>query len=192
MSEDWQQMGIAPQVSTWDDPVGPTPSQTVGPFYEIGLSWMGPEAADLVKPSTPGATTLTGQVLDGAGQPVPDAVVEIWQADGQGRVGASEQFSGWGRSLVDDSGTYRFTTVRPGPLQDGKAPYIAVNLFARGTLQRLVTRIYMPGHPANEGDPLLSSLDPDRRSTLVARSRGGALHHDIHLQGDAETVFLVW
>ncbi len=192
MSEDWRKMGIAAQVSAWPEPTGPTPSQTVGPYYEIGMSWMGPEGANLVSPESPEAVTLTGQVLDGAGKPVPDSVVEIWQPDPQGRIGAREGFAGWGRSLVDESGTYRFVTVAPGALQEGQAPYIAVNVFARGTLQRLATRIYLPGHPANDQDPLLSALGPDRRNTLVAEDRSGGLHHDIHLQGDAETVFLIW
>ena len=192
MSDAWHDLGIAPQVSSFEDPAGPTPSQTVGPYYEIGMSWMGPEGAQLVAPGTPGAVTLTGRVIDGAGQPVPDAVVEIWQADAEGSLGKRAGFTGWGRSLVDESGGYRFVTVRPGPLNGAGAPYIAANVFARGTLQRLVTRIYLPGHPANDADPLLSSLEPDRRATLVAEDRGGELHHDIRLQGDGETVFLVW
>lgn len=192
MSDSWEELGIAPQVSGWEDPTGPTPSQTVGPFYEIGMSWMGADGSHLVAPGSDGAVSLTGRVLDGAGQPVPDAVVEIWQADRQGRVGPGTGFAGWGRSLVDESGTYRFTTVRPGPVAEEAAPYIAAYVFARGTLQRLASRIYLPDHPANESDPLLSSLEPDRRSTLVAEDRGGDLHHDFRLQGEGETVFLVW
>lgn len=188
----WEALGIAPQTDGRRDPTGPTPSQTVGPYYEIGLSWMGAEGTRLVAPGSPGAVTLTGRVLDGACQPVPDAMVEIWQADGEGRVGGRRGFAGWGRSLVDDQGTYRFTTVRPGPVDGAPAPYIAANVFARGTLQRLATRIYLPGHPANDTDPLLASLAPDRRATLLADARGDELHHDFRLQGEGETVFLVW
>jgi protocatechuate 3,4-dioxygenase alpha subunit len=192
MTNAWENLGIAPQVSNWSEPARPTPSQTIGPYFEIGLSWMGLGGAQLVPPASASAVTLTGQVLDGAVEPVLEAVVEIWQADEHGRVGAREGFTGWGRSLVDGSGTYRFTTVRPGPVGDAAAPYIAVNLFLRGSLQRLVTRIYIPGHPANGDDPLLSSLEHDRRATLVAEVRGDELHHDFRLQGDRETVFLVW
>lgn len=196
----WQDYGIAPQVTAWPEPSGPTPSQTVGPFYEIGMSWMGEEGARLVPEGTPGLVTLTGRILDGAGAGVPDAVVEIWQPDGQGRVGQREGFAGWGRSLVDEEGTYRVATVRPGPIGGRGAPYIAVNVFARGTLQRLATRVYLPDHPGNDTDPLLAGLPADRRATLIAQQGGGRssdwsgdqLRHDIRLQGERETVFLAW
>lgn len=170
MSAAWEDLGIAPQISEPPAPTGPTPSQTVGPYYEIGMAWMGDEAGRLVAPGSPGAVPLAGRVLDGAGEAVPDAVVEIWHPE-----------VGWGRSLVDGDGTFHFS-VRA-------APYFAANVFARGTLQRLATRIYLP--PADD-DELLAGLEADRRATLVARADGDGLWHDIRLQGDGETVFLVW
>lgn len=182
---DWTGLGIAAQESPWPPPAGPTPSQTVGPYLAIGMGWMGEAGTRLVEPGTDGALALTGRVLDGAGDPVPDAMVEIWQADAAGSPGL------WGRCLTDDAGGYHFTTVRPGPL-GGAAPYVAANVFARGTLQRLVTRIYLPDEPANGDDPLLAGLEPDRRATLVARADGDGLRHDFRLQGERETVFLVW
>ncbi|HLH46735.1 MAG TPA: protocatechuate 3,4-dioxygenase subunit alpha [Acidimicrobiales bacterium] len=181
---------IAPQVRSWPEPSGPTPSQTVGPFFSIGLAWMCAE--DLVPADHPGAIGLTGRVLDGAGAPVPDAVVEIWQADADGALESRPGWLGFGRSMTDAGGVYRFTTVRPGAVAGGAAPHIAVNLFARGLLQRLATRIYLPGEPANESDAVLQSVDPIRRSTLIARDEGTQLAHDFRLQGDRETVFFVW
>ncbi|MHB8505198.1 MAG: protocatechuate 3,4-dioxygenase subunit alpha [Acidimicrobiales bacterium] len=155
------------------------------------MGWMGDAGTHVVAPTAEGAVVLTGRVLDGGGEPIPDAMVEIWQADAEGRLGAREGFAGFGRCLTDEGGGYHFTTVRPGPV-GAAAPYIAMNVFARGTLQRLVTRAYLPDEPANGTDPVLASLEPDRRATLVARAHGGELRHDIRLQGEGETVFLVW
>lgn len=174
-----------------------TPGQTVGPFYGYALPYAGGE--ELVSPGHPDAIRLHGTVYDGAGDPVPDALLEIWQADGNGDVPRAEgslhrdgwTFTGFGRAAVDPAGRYSFTTVRPGPTEDGAAPFIAMTVFARGLLNRLFTRVYLPApESALAGEPLLASLPPERRGTLVAEDDGSALHFDVHLQGDRETVFL--
>jgi protocatechuate 3,4-dioxygenase, alpha subunit len=175
-----------------------TPSQTIGPFYAVGLlDVLGP---DLVDPTTPGALRIEGQVLDGAGQPVPDGIVEIWQADAEGvypQPGepARGDFTGFGRSGTDSEGRFSFVTVKPGrvPGPDGQpqAPHLAVGVLARGLLKRLATRMYFPDEAeANAADPILSLLDDSARSTLVAKDEGGALRFDIRLQGEGETTFL--
>ncbi|QTX03841.1 protocatechuate 3,4-dioxygenase subunit alpha [Agromyces archimandritae] len=176
----------------------PTPGQTVGPFFAFGLDY--PASHELVHPHSPGAIVLSGTVFDGAGMPVPDAVVEIWQPDADGRIPTARgslkrdghTFTGFGRSLTSDDGHYEFWTVAPGAVDAGKAPYLLVALFARGLLDRLFTRIYLPGDDAAlAADPLLSSLTADERATLVARrTPAGHLEHDLHLQGAKETVFL--
>jgi protocatechuate 3,4-dioxygenase alpha subunit len=138
-------------------------------------------------------------VRDGAGDPVPDALVEIWQADEQGVVPSVEgslardgwTFTGFGRAATDATGRYCFTTVRPGASQPGRPPFIAVTVFARGLLHRLQTRAYLPlDEPAAAADPVLSALPVDRRQTLVAQVDEHGLVFDIHLQGPLETVFL--
>ncbi len=183
--------GAAAQVTVHDDPTGPTPSQTVGPFFHFGFEWLAD--GELVAEDHPGAVVLTGRVTDGAGEPVPDAVIEIWQADADGHLGAGAAWTGFGRSLTDGEGRYRFVTVRPGPVADGGAPHLAVTVLARGLLQRLVTRLYLPGEAANDLDPLLAALPPERRATLVAGSDDpGRLTWDIRLQGEGETVFVSW
>jgi protocatechuate 3,4-dioxygenase alpha subunit len=174
-----------------------TPSQTAGPFLTIGLTWPG---GHLVVPEgTPGAVLITGLLLDGTGEPVTDGLIETWQADADGRFdhpddprGASGSgFAGFGRCATDQEGRYRILTVKPGALGDGQAPHIDVSVFARGMLDRLVTRIYFPDEAANASDPLLESLPPERAATLVAQPAGeGELRFDIRLQGDGETVFL--
>jgi protocatechuate 3,4-dioxygenase alpha subunit len=168
-----------------------TPGQTVGPFFGYALPYAG--SADLVPPADPAAVLLTGRVLDGAGEGVPDALLEIWQADADGRVvrqpGSLHRdgftFTGWGRAATDNTGRYRFTTVRPGA-GDG-VPFIAMTVFARGLLDRLFTRVYLPG---TAEDTLLAGLPEDRRRTLVATEDGRRLHFDVRLQGTDETVFL--
>lgn len=181
-----------------------TPSQTVGPFFSIGLSWL--ERADLTE-GTAGGTRISiqGRVFDGDGQPVPDAVLEIWQADANGRyahpedaeelVGAGK-FFGFGRVLVNDQGEFMFTTVKPGCVAgpDGtpQAPHLEISVFMRGLLRRLITRIYFPGEAPNEADAVLARVPPKRRHTLIANARGadqGTLLWDVHLQGEKETVF---
>ncbi len=131
-----------------------TPGQTIGPFYGYALPYAGD--AELVPAGHPDAVRLHGTVRDGAGEPVPDALLEIWQADPQGRVpqvaGSLRRdgwtFTGFGRAAVDAEGHYSFTTLRPGATEEGRAPFFAVTVFARGLLDRLLTRAYLPGDPA--------------------------------------------
>lgn len=172
-----------------------TPGQTVGPFFGLALPF--PGGAELVPPGTPGAVRLSGRVLDGAGEPVPDALVEIWQAAPDGgmvrRAGSLRRdgltFTGWGRAATDLSGRYAFTTLEPG----GRPAFFAVAVFARGLLDRLLTRAYLPGDEAALArDPVLSGLPADRRDTLVARRDGRDLRFDVVLQGDRETAFLAY
>ena len=166
---------------------GPSPSQTIGPFFHFGMEWM--NRSDPVDPGSPGAVEISGTLSDGAGAGVPDAMLELWQADGSGGLGSNL----FGRVLTDPAGRYRFTTVKPGRVDADQAPHVDVSVFARGLLQRLVTRIYFPDEAeANRTDPLLSTVEPARRSTLVAVTRSGGLTFDIRLQGPGETVFLVW
>jgi protocatechuate 3,4-dioxygenase alpha subunit len=185
-----------------------TPSQTVGPFLAIGLPW--PDGPQVVAQDAPGAIRITGRVLDGAGDPVPDALIETWQAAPDGsfthpddpRGGGEPGFRGFGRCPTDAAGEYRIVTLKPGPLPgpDGavQAPHLDVSVFARGLLDRVVTRIYFPDEAAaNAADPVLSSIaDPDRRATLVAAASGSAggggpagYRFDVVLQGSRETVF---
>lgn len=174
----------------------PTPGQTVGPFFHDALPYA--RSHELVPPATTGALRLRGTVHDGAGEPVPDALVEVRQADAAGRVPGVEGslrrdgvFTGWGRAATDTAGRYSFTTVEPGPV-DGAAPFFAVTVFARGLLDRLFTRAYLPG-PTADADPWLASLPADRRRTLlVVRNAEGDLVFDLHLQGERETVFLTF
>jgi protocatechuate 3,4-dioxygenase alpha subunit len=151
-----------------------TPSQTVGPFFSIGL--VGTFGPELVAPETPGAIRIHGRVLDGAGSPVLDALVEL----SHGRA--------FGRSETVDDGRFEFVTVKPPAL--GGAPHLRVGVFARGLLKGLVTRIYFPDETdANEADPILSALEPGLRETLVAVADGESLRLDIHLQGERQTAF---
>lgn len=155
-----------------------TPSQTVGPYFTLGLT-----ASNELAPS---GLRLMGRVLDGAGEPVPDAIVEIWQADEEGRY--RPEF-GWGRSGCDDDGRYSFTTSKPGSVE-GQAPHLTMMVFARGLLKPVMTRMYFPDEEeANARDPVLSAVDEP--TTLVARAVDGGLEFDIRLQGDGETVFFV-
>jgi protocatechuate 3,4-dioxygenase, alpha subunit len=164
-----------------------TPSQTVGPYFSIGL--FARAAAELVPPGSPGAIKITGRVMDGAGEPVPDAMVEIWQADADGRYRPD---FGWGRSGCDADGRYAFVTRRPGRVPDeaggSQAPHLTVLVFARGLLKRVLTRMYFPDEEeANAEDQVLSAVGD--ASTLVARPVDEGLEFDIHLQGEDETVF---
>ncbi len=178
----------------------PTPGQTVGPFFAFGLAFAGGE--DLVDRTHPDAVRLHGTVYDGDGVPVPDAVVELWQPDQHGAISQEQgslhrdgyTFTGWGRAAVDPSGQYSFTTVEPGSTGAGVAPYFLLTVFARGLMDRLFTRAYLP-EPAEAGDQdrLLSSVPEERRGTLLAtRDSDGGLRFDIHLQGALETVFLTY
>lgn len=182
----------------------PTPSQTIGPFFHDAL--LGGDRSELIAPDHPGAVRIEGAVYDGAGEPVPDAMVEIWQANQAGGYDDPtddredlpvnpETFSGFGRSGTDSDGKFCFVALKPGPIpgQDGnfQAPHLMVSIFARGLLKRLVTRIYFPDEQeANTVDPVLSSIeDPEFRATLVAGGEGGALRFDVHLQGENQTAF---
>jgi len=176
-----------------------TPGQTIGPFYGYALPYSGD--AELVPPGRPDAIRLHGTVYDGAGEPVPDALVEIWQADAEGQVpqvaGSVVRdgwtFTGFGRAAVDPEGHYSFTTVRPGPTDDGAPAFFAMAVFARGLLNRLFTRVYLPGDDAAlASDRLLQSVPADRRATLMATADEHGYAFDVRLQGEAETVFLAF
>lgn len=177
-----------------------TPGQTVGPFYGYALPFS--KDNELVHPGAKGAIRVQGTVRDGAGEVIPDALLEIWQADEDGSIPQqtgslvrdSYTFTGWGRAAVDNVGNYTFTTVNPGPTEEGSAPFISVVIFARGLLNKLHTRMYLPDDEAALAkDPLLSSLPEDRRRTLIAaREADGGLRWDIKLQGEDETVFLAY
>ena len=171
----------------------------MGPFYGYALPYPGDN--ELVPPGHPDAIRLHGTVYDGAGNPVPDALIEIWQADRNGEVPRAEgslqrdgwTFTGFGRAAVDATGHYSFTTVRPGPTGDAAPPMIAMTVFARGLLNRLFTRVYLPDDEAAlAADPLLGSLPQDRRSTLIATRDAHGYAFDIRLQGEGETVFLAF
>jgi protocatechuate 3,4-dioxygenase alpha subunit len=153
-----------------------TPSQTVGPFFSFGLCAR--PQSDVVE----SGLELRGRVYDGAGDPVPDAMVEIWQAD---ESGAYRGDFGWARCGTDREGSFRFTIVKPGVV-DGQAPHLSMQVIARGLLKQVFTRVYFPG---NEPDELLRSIDEERRHTLVAVPEGDGLRFDVHLQGEDETVF---
>jgi protocatechuate 3,4-dioxygenase alpha subunit len=178
----------------------PTPGQTIGPFYGYALPYE--RDHELVPPGSRGAIRLHGTVYDGAGDAIPDALVEVRQAGPDGQVPAVQgslrrdgmAFTGWGRCAVDPGGHYSFTTVEPGTAAEGAAPFFALTVFARGLLNRLFTRAYVPvGDEALAGDRLLANLPDDRRATLVAeREPNGDLRFDIRLQGDGETVFLAF
>jgi protocatechuate 3,4-dioxygenase, alpha subunit len=193
-------------------PHGVTPSQTVGPFFKYGLTpngayeWNDAFTNNLVTSDTSGdRIRVEGRVFDGDGQPVPDAMLEIWQADAQGRFSdpqdkrapPNSSFKGFGRCGTDPNGGFVFDTIKPGtvPDPDGKpqAPHLVLAIFARGMLLQLYTRIYLGGEAANAADPILALVPADRRNTLIAAREPGAgnavYRLDIHLQGDNETVF---
>jgi protocatechuate 3,4-dioxygenase alpha subunit len=180
----------------------PTASQTVGPYLHIGLAWLTIDR--VAAPDCPGQhLSIGGRVLDGDGRPVTDALVEIWQADAQGRYAHPEDtrgapltsgFRGFGRVPTDGDGRYRFFTIKPGPVADPRgglqAPHLAVSVFMRGLLRRLVTRVYFPDEPRNADDRVLRLVPAERRGTLVARQTASdELAWDIVLQGAGETVF---
>lgn len=205
---------------------GQTPSQTVGPFFHYGLPWKGgadlygqsdmgarpelfPEAHYVLNLSAPRGIPagqeiiLSGRVIDGDGQPVGDAMVELWQANAAGRyrsldderadVAIDPAFIGFGRAATDDGGVWRFRTIRPGrvPGPDGvwQAPHVALSIFARGVLKRLATRLYFGDGEGNDNDPVLAAVPADRRGTLIAQPVDGEWRLDIVLKGDGETVF---
>jgi len=190
----------------------PTPSQTVGPFFHLGMARA--EWADLTADHPTGALpgekiAIEGRVIDGDGAPVPDAVIELWQANAAGRYNHPDDpqtdkpldphFRGFGRVATDAEGRFRVVTIKPGPVPGRgnalQAPHINIVLFARGLLIHLYTRLYFADEPANAGDPLLASIEDEaaRRSLLARRAQDGspALYRfDIVLQGENETAFL--
>ena len=159
------------------EPRAPTPSQTVGPFFGFALPF--PGDAEAVEPGASDAVRIEGQLLDGEGEPVPDGLLEVWQGD---------QFA---RCRTDLEGAYHVVLRMPspgsGPEGRPEAAHFNVTVFARGLLRHLVTRVYLPH--ADAGDPVLTSVDPERRPTLIAREERGVLHFDVHLSGPEETVF---
>jgi protocatechuate 3,4-dioxygenase alpha subunit len=177
----------------------PTPGQTAGPFFAYGVEF--PKMHQVAFPHSPGAIVLGGTVLDGAGAPIPDAFVEIFSADADGTIPRARgsfhrddhTFTGFGRAFTTDEGRFEFWTRNPGAVA-GRAPFFAAIVYARGLPDKLHTRIYLPDDPdALAADPLLASLEPEDRATLIAtRSADGHLHHDIRLQGENETVFLAF
>jgi len=187
-----------------------TPSQTVGPFFKYGLTpnsqyeWNDAFTNNLVTPDASGdRIRVEGRVFDGDGQAVPDCMLEVWQADGQGRFADPQdkralpnaKLRGFGRCGTDANGTFAFDTIKPGsvPDPDGKpqAPHLLLAVFGRGMLRHLYTRIYFGGEAANDSDPVLAQVPADRRATLIAtRDGAGAVYRlDLRLQGDDETVF---
>ena len=161
-----------------------TPSQTVGPYLAIGLPW--PDGPDVVPEGTPGRIRIFGRLFDGHGDVIPDGMIETWQADPDGRFGTD--FRGFGRSATDDEGAWEVFTLKPGRIGDGQAPHIDVSVFARGMLNRCVTRIYFADED-NAGDPVLASVPEDRRATLLVEPGEDGYRFDIHVQGEGETVF---
>lgn len=183
-------------------PPHPTPSQTVGPYLSIALAW--PDGPWALPEGTPGGIWLRGRLVDGAGAAVSDGVVETWQADPEGRfdhpddprgaVRRSDGFRGFGRCPTDPDGQWAIYTVKPGPLPhaDGRlqAPHVDVSVFARGLLDRVVTRLYFADEPAaNAADPVLNDLDAAARQTLLAQPGEDGYRMDIVLQGPGQTVF---
>jgi protocatechuate 3,4-dioxygenase, alpha subunit len=197
-----------------------TPSQTVGPFFAYGLApkgrcqwdpngsyaWKETVGDNLITPDAAGTKIrIEGRITDGDGKPIDDAMIEIWQADAQGRYANARgerprpnaKFTGFGRSATDKGGIFSFDTIKPGavPGPNGKpqAPHIVVCIFSRGMLRQVYTRLYFSDEPANAGDAILNLVPAERRGTLIAHKQpGGAVplyRFDIRVQGDNETVF---
>jgi protocatechuate 3,4-dioxygenase, alpha subunit len=184
---------------------GPTPSQTVGPYFGIGLNRL---FSDVLAPtSTEGqAITISGQLLDGDGEPIPDAVFEFWQADHDGNyccldrsTGPPASFQGWRRVATDPEGRFTLHTIKPGSVKQvgrpPQAPHINVTLFMRGLLRHLYTRIYFDDELANQADQVLQAVPKQRRHTLLAKLTDQAGHHyrwNVFMQGSDETAFFDW
>ncbi|WP_275558302.1 protocatechuate 3,4-dioxygenase subunit alpha [Streptomyces sp. 5-6(2022)] len=200
---------LAPTEGASAERLAPTPSHTVGPFYGYALPF--PGGGEMAPAGHPDAITLHGYVRDGEGAPVPDALVELWQAGPDGSLAGAGgsmrrdpvtggflgrngvDFTGFGRIATDADGHWTARTLPPGGPAAPAAPYISVCVHARGLLHHLFTRVYFPENAeANAADPLLASLDPARRETLVATAASppGTYRFDIRLQGEGETVFL--
>jgi protocatechuate 3,4-dioxygenase, alpha subunit len=177
-----------------------TPSQTVGPYFSIGLTWE--DGAFVVPEGTPDAIWIRGRVYDGEGESVPDAMIESWQADPEGRYnhpedprgGEASDFRGFARAPTDAEGRFGIHTVKPGPVPAPggatQAPHLDLSVFARGLLNRVVTRIYFADErDLNAADPVLRSVPEARRGTLLAEPAEDGYRFDVHLQGEGETVF---
>lgn len=186
-----------------DGPYPLTPSQTAGPYLSIGLI-DGPVTPHVVAPTDPRATRLRGLLLDGAGEPVTDGMVEVWQANAAGRyahetdtraeLDLEDGFLGFARSSTVRDGWYELTVIKPGrvPWPGGglQAPHLVVGVFSRGLLKRAVTRCYFPDEEeANREDPVLAGLASEAAATLVAAAEDGGLRLDIRLQGSGHTTF---
>jgi protocatechuate 3,4-dioxygenase alpha subunit len=186
----------------------PTSSQTVGPFFEVGLGWLYTHEIGAAAHSGE-HFEIRGRVYDGAGHGVPDALLEIWQADSHGRyaadgAGAPAEFRGFARFPTDANGGFSFRTIKPGCVPylgvpqlgaTGKlqAPHVSVHVFMRGLLLPLHTRVYFPDEPFNADDPVLALVPEARRDSLIARRRPeGFLQWDIRLQGERETVYFLF
>lgn len=179
-----------------------TTSQTVGPYFSIGTHLL--LRSDLAWPGALGEPfTLKGRVFDANRKPIPDALIEVWQANAAGKYSHPEDtqnkpidpaFWGFGRVATDENGAFQITSIKPGavPGPDGttQAPHLEISIFMRGLLTRLTTRLYFPDEPANAYDPILNLVPAPRRQTIIAKRReGGVLHWDVLMQGDDETVF---
>ena len=177
-----------------------TPSATVGPYWSIGLTW--DDGPHVVEPDAPGAIWIRGRVFDGAGQPLAVGLVETWQADPDGRFDhpddprgpAGGDFRGFGRAGTDAEGRYGILTLKPGPVPGPggatQAPHIAVSVFARGLLNRVVTRMYFADEAdANASDPVLAAVPEEKRGTLIAERTDDGYRFDVRLQGQGETAF---
>ena len=228
MTTDLEAREPAPRADNVDPALfGQTPSQTVGPFFHYGLPWKG--GADLVGKSDMGARPelfaeehwmlklssssgtptgevieIAGRIFDGEGTPLPDAMVELWQANAAGRYASDDDprgdvpvdphFVGFGRAATGDDGVWRFRTIFPGrvpgPCNSLQAPHLALSILGRGIVKRLATRLYFAGADGNDTDPVLSRVPAERRDTMIAVLRDdGSWWLDIVLQGERETVF---
>jgi protocatechuate 3,4-dioxygenase, alpha subunit len=184
-----------------------TPSQTVGPFFHLGMDKL--QNDHLAVTGVAGERiTVRGRVLDGDGKGVPDAVMELWQADAEGKYFRAESaqgkapaggFRGFGRIDTKADGGFSFTTIKPGRVRESgeaeQAPHISVTIFMRGLLKQLFTRVYFPDDPANKTDAVLNAVPAERRATLIVKSVAGdkdVFDWDVILQGEGETVFFDW
>lgn len=182
--------------------LGTTPWQTVGPFFSIGFDWL--NCSDIAKGAPGKRMTVGGRILDSDGQGVPDAFLEIWQADAEGKyfelgeagdISSEDKFFGFGRVPTNERGEFSFTTIQPGCVagSDGalQAPHVNVSIFMRGLLRRLATRLYFPEQAENESDVVLATIPAERRVTLIAQveTTANVLLWDVRLQGERETVF---
>jgi protocatechuate 3,4-dioxygenase alpha subunit len=182
--------------------LAPTASQTVGPFFRIGFEHLCENPLSREDKTV----HVQGRVLDANCEPVPDAVLELWQADAMGHYSDESESTdsrgraaGFARIATDDKGRFSFTTCRPGAVPFDsirmQAPHIEVLVFARGLLRHLITRMYFPCETENATDPVLQALPEDRRTTMIARRMSQdteALEWNIVLQGEDETVFFAW